>query len=75
MATVSIVHFTENLWKKLLIHICAIVAKHTVRNLLHIFQEEKRKYGLNKGQEMSKAIFLETSLPQKRPKYFDGSLP
>ena len=34
MATVSIVHFTENLWKKQPIHICAIAAKHTVRYFL-----------------------------------------
>ena len=29
----------------------------------------------DKGQEISKAIFLETPLPKKRPKFFEGFLP
>ena len=34
-----------------------------------------RHFDSFKGQEISKAIFLETPLPKKWPKYFEGFLP
>ena len=34
-----------------------------------------RHFDSFKGQEISKVIFLETPLPQKRPKFVEGFLP
>ena len=36
---------------------------------------EISKIAIHKGRKISKAIFLETPLPKKRPKFFEGFLP
>ena len=53
-------------------------AKHSLNILkkkLKVMYNKASRYAACKGQEISKAIFLETPLPKKRLKFFEECLP